>query len=172
MSRMLAASLLLSVAAACKPPQNTFDAGCYPAPISEPVDGGWGDAGWGDGGWQVAAGSGCTPWTGDCNTEELLEDKVTQLFSDAGTCTADTDCALYQPSIQYLCYARSYTPPINAGERGWLDGQLAAIICGYCQKCFPTGGISTGAQISETADAGCTETICNQGQCAVQTASP
>ncbi|HUB06722.1 MAG TPA: hypothetical protein VMB50_06965 [Myxococcales bacterium] len=152
---------LVLTALACAPPASTYDAGCYPAPISSPVT----DAGPGN-------TSGCT-WTGGCATgsADALTSKFHGQFNANATCEAATDCALYGEFdggslYRYECYETTYTQPINASMRPALDQCLEAMIASYCGQCFPDGGLVQG-DVSPPEDAGytCTEVECVSGQC-------
>ncbi len=148
----LAALAVLGLA--CRPPTDTFDAGCYPAPISQPTD---------------AGAPQCQAWTGGCDSNGVaaLENDVTNLFTSTGQCSQDSDCALWGAPIAYQCYERSFTPPINLGKRPQMDAALANLLCGFCQACFADGGILQGDVSPPQPDAGCTEVQCSSGQCVV-----
>ncbi|MHB8416556.1 MAG: hypothetical protein ACYDCL_00665 [Myxococcales bacterium] len=153
MLRKTAPLALALAAAACSPPPSSYDAGCYPAPTSQPVS----DAG----------SPSCTTWTGSCGDFGAA---FRQQFESDGVCQSAADCALYgEPEggylFHYLCYETSFTPPINAAKRAELDQTLQGMICGYCQTCFPDGGLSLD-NVNPPQDAGsCVEVDCVTGQC-------
>ncbi len=159
MPRPAALLLTLPLALACKPPESSFDAGCYPAPFSYPAA----DAG---------PTSNCTSWAYGCDSNgvQQLTTEITKAFQTAGVCTQNTDCALYgEPdggyAYQSLCYQTTYTPPINASQRATLDANLQAIFCGFCSSCFDGGGLLQG-DVAPPQDAGnCVEVDCVTGQC-------
>ncbi len=145
------------VAPACKPTADTFDAGCYPAPISTPVDAG--------------VDAGCITWSGGCDSTGTgaLQTAIDNAFAVNGTCQADTDCALYGSTLKMNCYETTYTPTIALAQRGALDLQLQAILCGYCNACFPDGGLEQGDVNPQVDGGNCTEVSCLSGQCEQQT---
>lgn len=149
----------LAVAAhtvACKPNADTFDAGCYPAPTSTPVD---------------AGPAGCTTWSGGCDATGVtaLQTAIQNAFATAGGCHMDTDCALYGSALKMQCYQTTYTPPIALTQRGLLDQQLQATLCGFCNVCFDGGGLLQGDVTPQVDGGNCTEVSCISGQCQEQT---
>jgi hypothetical protein len=165
---LLAAILGLAAAAvvtACKPAADTFDAGCYPAPISTP-DGGGGDAG-------------CTPWSGGCPGQDggnsyALQTAIQNAFNANGSCQSVTDCGLYAAygtQFKMQCFQSYDLPAINLSQRGALDQQLNSILCGFCNACFSAdaGGGVFDTDPEPPQDAGnCTEVQCNSGLCYFQ----
>jgi hypothetical protein len=162
---LVASTLGLAAAAgmaACKPAADTFDAGCYPAVISTPADGGW------DGG--------CTPWTQGCSSQgtAALQETILNDFDAAGTCASVTDCGLYAAYTSQLkiqCFQTYDVPPIALAQRGQLDQQLQSLLCGFCNACFAAdaGGGILDSDPNPPADAGnCTEVQCVSGFCSVQ----
>jgi hypothetical protein len=168
MHRNLPLTAVLGLAAvlaapACKPDADTFDAGCYPAVVSTPVDAG--------------VDAGCTPWSGGCdaNGTTALLTSINNAFATNGTCLADTDCGLYTAlgsQFKMQCYESFDIPPLALAQRGVLDQQLQAIICGFCNACGyeGDGGGVLDSDPEPPPDAGnCTEVSCLSGQCNVQT---
>ncbi len=164
MYRTLLLAALLGLAAvaavsACKPAADTFDAGCYPATISTPVDAG-GDAG-------------CAPWSGGCDSQgtAALQTAILNAFNAAGTCQQETDCgqyAAYGTQFKMQCFETYDLPPIALSQRGALDQQLQSLLCGFCNACFgaDAGGGVLDSDPSPPQDAGnCTEVSCVSGQC-------
>ena len=149
----------------CKPPVSTYDAGCYPAPISTPSDAG------------SDAGITCTPWSGGCTGTfaQAIQSAVRSAFAANAMCEQETDCALYAPvgtQFQMLCYEDTFVPAIAAAQRGQLDQQLQSLLCGFCNACFSAdaGGGTLQEDVLPYQDAGnCTEVECWSGVCNADT---
>jgi hypothetical protein len=137
MLRQLAPLALAWMALACKPPASSFDAGCYPAPISYPShDGGSGTS---NCIWTAGCGSG----SADTLTAQFHSD-----FNSHATCSTAEDCALY-----------------GLADGGSLYQCLDQLLSSYCGQCFDAGGLVQG-DVSPPQDAGsCIEVECVQGQC-------
>ena len=148
---LLLAPLALAVAAACKPSQSAFDAGCNQAVAGIPD------------GSIVPTGH----WTGLCHTGDL-EATLNQLFGDAGSCQTDADCVFFNDAgpVTVDCITLQSTNPVALANDAPLQALLQGIIGSYCAQCAGDGGSVTSIGFPQPDPQSHLCLSCESNQCA------